>query len=470
MRRASLTLRLAALFTAGSAAMLLLLGLFVLRSVEAHFVEQDRMELAGKIELVANILEKVRAPAELASLGGRIEEAFTGHHHLSVRLATGDGRVIYESADGSFPARSFPASLGSGAGRPLEPATWSEGERSFRGAAATLPLRDGATGRARLEVALDIAHHVDYLRAFGRTLWITLSSFAIVAALIAWFAARRGLAPVRDMAAVAQTVSASRLADRLQVETLPAELVDLGSAFNGMLARLEDSFRRLSEYSSDLAHEFKTPLSNMITQAQVALARPRSAEEYRDVLYSTLEECDRLARTVEDMLFLAKADHGLAVPNAESVDLGSEVRELFDFFDALADERGVRLAREGSARVRGDRLMIRRALGNLLSNAVAHTPAGGAIRVEIRGEGTGRIAIGVENEGETIPAGHLPRLFDRFYRVDPARQRSSGGVGLGLAITRSIVAAHGGTIRVRSDRGLTRFEIEWPEERAPAVP
>jgi len=470
MRRASLTLRLAALFTAGATAILLLLGLFVMRSVERHFVEQDRMELAGKIELVTNILEKARDPADRAAIAARIDEAFTGHHHLAVRLSAPDGRVIYESRDGSFPAGSFPADLGAGGGDGIEVASWREGERSFRGAAALLPLPGEGGRRARLAVALDIAHHVDYLRSFGRTLWITLAAFAVLAALIAWFAARRGLAPVRDMAAVAQTVSASRLADRLRVDTLPAELVDLGTAFNGMLARLEDSFRRLSDYSSDLAHEFRTPLSNIITQAHVALGRPRSADDYRDVLYSTLEECDRLARTVEDMLFLAKADHGLAVPSAEPVDLAGEVRDLFEFFDALADERGVRLAHEGSGRVRGDRLMIRRALGNLLSNAVAHTPAGGTIRVAIRGEGTGRIAIGVENEGETIPAGHLPRLFDRFYRVDPARQRSSGGAGLGLAITRSIVAAHGGTIRVSSDRGLTRFEIEWPEEVAPASP
>ncbi len=129
---------------------------------------------------------------------------------------------------------------------------------------------------------------------------------------------------------MAQTISASRLHDRLDLETLPSELVGLATAFNGMLARLEDSFRRLSDFSSDLAHELQTPLSNVMTQTQVALSRPRTADEYREVLYSSLEECDRLARTIADMLFLAKADNGLMLPRVEAVDVPAEVRRLFE--------------------------------------------------------------------------------------------------------------------------------------------
>ena len=211
-----------------------------------------------------------------------------------------------------------------------------------------------------------------------------------------------------------------------------------------MLARLEDSFRRLSDFSSDLAHELQTPLSNVMTQTQVALSRPRSADEYREVLYSSLEECDRLARTIADMLFLAKADHGQIVPRAEPIDLVDEVRELFEFYDALVEDRDVRLSCTGEGRLGGDRLMIRRALSNLLSNAIAHTPAGGRVEVLLDADGPGLTTIRVRNEGETIPPEHLPRLFDRFYRVDPARERATGGAGLGLAITKSIVTAHGG--------------------------
>ena len=248
------------------------------------------------------------------------------------------------------------------------------------------------------------------------------------------------------MTAIARRTSASRLHDRLSVDTLPTELTDLANAFNDILARLEDSFRRLSDFSSDLAHEFRTPLSNVMTQTQVALSRSRTAEEYCEVLYSNLEECDRLARTVTDMLFLAKADHGQAMPSVERVDLGREVRELFEFYDALAEDRNVALASSGGGH----------------ANAISPPRPGAGVTVSIGDGDTGFVKVRIENPGETIPPEHLPRLFDRFYRVDPARQRSSGGAGLGLAITRSIVTAHGGSIRVSSADGVTVFEMTLP--------
>jgi two-component system heavy metal sensor histidine kinase CusS len=166
-----------------------------------------------------------------------------------------------------------------------------------------------------------------------------------------------------------------------------------------------------------------------------------------------------MARMIGDMLFLAKADNGLIVPRTEAVDLASEVRDLFDFYDALADERGVRLEVSGEGKVSGERLMIRRAISNLLSNAMNHTAEGGSVSVRIDRDDGGATRLSVENHGDTIPSEHLPRLFDRFYRVDPARQRSTEGAGLGLAITKSIVAAHRGIVRAFSADGVTRIEI-----------
>lgn len=466
MRRPSLTLRLTLLFGAGSTGVLLLLGWLVAQSVQAHFVEQDRMELLGKVELVGNILSRTREPDDLDAVSSRLDDALTGHHHLSLRLVEADGSVPYESPGHPFPAASFPLRADKvGVGAP-EIATWRDDDRNFRGTVARVPAGPGAPPIV-VAVALDIQHHVEYLRAFNRSLWISIAACALLIGFLGWAAARRGLAPVRDMASVAQRISASRLDDRLAVETLPPELTELAVAFNGMLARLEESFRRLSDFSSDLAHEFKTPLSNLMMQAEVALSRSRSPEEYREVLYSSLEECERLARTVSDMLFLAKADHGAIIPSVEKVDLAGEVRELFDFYDALVEERRVALALEGEATVAGDRLMIRRALGNLLSNAIAHSPTDGRVTVAITAPAGGPVTIAVENVGEEIPAEHLPRLFDRFYRVDPARQRSSGGAGLGLAITKSIVAAHGGAITVASGGGVTRFVVTMPAAPAP---
>ena len=231
-----------------------------------------------------------------------------------------------------------------------------------------------------------------------------------------------------------------------------------------MLSRLEDSFKRLSDFSSDLAHELRTPISNLMTQTQVALAQARSAEAYREILYSSMEEYDRLARMVGDMLFLAKADHDLIVPRHETVDLAAEVTGLFEFYDALAESHGVHLALSGQAAVAGDKLMLRRALSNLISNAIRHTPLEGTISVQIEACGTDRVCIAVGNPGTPIPPEHLPRLFERFYRVDASRQRGGEGAGLGLAITQSIVAAHRGTLTVHSDAERTRFDIVLPRD------
>jgi two-component system heavy metal sensor histidine kinase CusS len=165
---------------------------------------------------------------------------------------------------------------------------------------------------------------------------------------------------------------------------------------------------------------------------------------------------------ITDMLFLAKADHGLIVPRSESVDLASEVQELFEFYDALAEDHGVELKLVGEGLVAGERLMIRRAVSNLLSNAINHTPKGGSVVVEIKRSGSGEMHLSVDNPGEGIAPEHLARVFDRFYRIDSSRKRSTEGAGLGLAITKSIMAAHRGSVQVQSERGRTRFEILFP--------
>jgi two-component system heavy metal sensor histidine kinase CusS len=186
------------------------------------------------------------------------------------------------------------------------------------------------------------------------------------------------------------------------------------------------------------------------------------------VLASNAEELERLARMISDMLFLAKADNGLVVPHREKLDLAAEVRDLFDFYDALAEEKGVKLSLEGKARAEGDRLMLRRAINNLLSNAIRHVPHGGWVRVRLA-EMPEHALLSITNSGDPIPEYALPHLFERFYRLDDSRQRHSEGAGLGLAITRSIIAAHGGEIAVHSGAEGNRFEF-WLPVKEPVDP
>jgi two-component system heavy metal sensor histidine kinase CusS len=290
-------------------------------------------------------------------------------------------------------------------------------------------------------------------------IWLTVGLSALATALLGAWAARSGLRPLRRMGEVAASVSAHSLTQRLPQQHMPVELAELAQAFNAMLGRLDDAFQRLSAFSADIAHELRTPLSNLLTHTQVILTQPRPLEDYREALHSNLEELQWMAQLVNDMLYLAKADHGLLMPKREALVLENDVDALLEFFTLLAEDAQVSLVRVGTAHTTGDRGMLRRALSNLLDNALRFTPPGGEVRVRLE-DG---VKLSVENTGEGIPAALLPRLFDRFYRADPARREgSSEHAGLGLAITQSIVRAHGGRIYCESGEGWTRFVIELP--------
>lgn len=452
-RSTSITARLTLLFAAVSTAVLLALGLLIGNTVERHFVEQDMEVLSGKTDLAAHLLEQVRSPADFSSLPGQLDNSLVGHHDLAVVVMDGDGRRVFAT-----PNAAFPDVLLKPAGASAKPRSWTQDGQPWRGIATLLPTGNRELSPMLVAVAVDISHHEHFMESFRLTLWLFVAIAAILAGFLGWVVVRRGLAPLQAMRRDAASVTANRLDTRLSLDAVPVELAELAETLNEMLARLEDSFQRLKDFSSDLAHELRTPISNLMTQTQVALTRARSPDEYREVLASNAEEYERLARMIGDMLFLAQADHGLVVPQREPVDLALQVRELFDFFDALAEEKGLQLTLTGSGQVSGDKLMLRRALANLISNAIRHTPTNGSIRVGIEAcnEGT---KLSVENSGEPIPQEQMSRIFDRFYRGDPSRHGGGEGAGLGLAITRSIIRAHGGEISVRSGGEGVCFEL-----------
>jgi two-component system heavy metal sensor histidine kinase CusS len=452
-RSMSITARLTLLFAAVSTAVLLALGMLIGNAVERHFVEQDMEVLSGKTQLAANLLAQLRSPDDSGVLLRQLDDSLVGHHGLAVVVVDADGKRVFATPHAAFPdALLQPASASS------KPRSWTQAGLPWRGIATLLPTGNSQRSSMLVAVAVDISHHEHFMQSFRQTLWLFVAIAAILVGLLGWVVVRRGLAPLQAMRRDAASVTANRLDTRLSLDAVPVELAELAETLNEMLARLENSFQRLKDFSSDLAHELRTPISNLMTQTQVALTRARSPDEYREVLASNAEEYDRLARMIADMLFLAQADNGLVVPNREPVDLALQVQELFDFFDALAEEKRLQLVLTGSGQVSGDKLMLRRALANLLSNAIRHTPAGGTIRVGIQSGGEGT-RLSVENSGEPIPPDQMSRIFDRFYRADPSRHRSDEGAGLGLAITRSIVCAHGGEIDVRAVAGGVCFEL-----------
>jgi len=445
--RWSLSSRLALLFAACTAVVSLFAGVLFSRGSEAHFIELDQQLLEGKLIGLRRALQDLNAEQAQS----RLADELSRQADLALRIKDSDGVRWYDSSI------RIPAQL------PEQPglSTLSDADNDYR--VLNAPLYPDRANSPQLTLLLDITHHQHFLQRMQRLIWLTVGLSALATALLGAWAARRALRPLRRMGAIAGSVSARSLNARLPEEQMPAELAELAHSINAMLGRLDDAFQRLSAFSADIAHELRTPLSNLLTHTQVTLTRERSLEDYREALHSNLEELQWMAQLVNDMLYLAKADHGLLAPHREPLQLAEEVDVLLDFFAPLAEDANVRLNREGESRIEGDRNMLRRALSNLLDNALRFTPVDGEVRIRIVDEVQG-VSVSVENSGEGIPADLLPRLFDRFYRADPARQEgSSEHAGLGLAITRSIIRAHGGQIHCESADGWTRFVIELPK-------
>jgi two-component system, OmpR family, heavy metal sensor histidine kinase CusS len=460
----SLTLRLTLLFAGVSTSVLLLLGLLVGALVERHFEELDLELLNGKLELVQRALEQVRAAPDLARLPAQLRQALVGHHGLEVVVLGGTGEVWFATEGANFPAALLRPDKGV---KDSPSSVWQDAAGlRFRGVAARAPTGIATARPAVVGVATDMAHHEHFMRSFQNALWSVVGLAALLSGALGWGAARKGLAPLRDIRRRVADITAERLDQRLAVAAIPAELAEVAATLNAMLARLQESFTRLSDFSSDLAHELRSPVSNLLIQTQVTLSKARTAQQYQEVLVSNAEEFERLSRIIADMLFLAKSDNHLMVPNREPVELRREVLALFDFYEALAEEKNLTLRCAGAATVAGDRLMLRRALGNLLSNAVRHTPDGGVVAVGIEADADAGVTVSVSNSGATIAPEHLPRLFDRFYRADASRRQHSEGAGLGLAIVASIAQAHGAAATVRSAYGQTTFELRLPPSQA----
>ena len=445
IKRLSLASRLALLFAACTAMVSLIAGVLFNQASEAHFIELDQQLLDSKLVALRSALQGVDSREAFALRGPQLRAELDHQPDFTLRLTATGQRWL----DGA-PYLNVPA---------------APGLHSLQNAGTdyrvyNAPLTAGQPGSPQLSLILDITHHQYFLQRMQRLIWLTVGLSALATALLGAWAARSGLRPLRRMSEVASGVSAHSLTQRLPQQDMPVELAELAQAFNAMLGRLDDAFQRLSAFSADIAHELRTPLSNLLTQTQVILTQPRPLEDYREALHSNLEELQWMAQLVNDMLYLAKADHGLLMPNREALNLGDEVDALLEFFTLLAEDAQVTLVREGTAHTLGDRGMLRRALSNLLDNALRFTPPGGEIRVRMD-EG---VTLMVENTGEGIPTQLLPRLFDRFYRADPSRHAgSSEHAGLGLAITQSIVRAHGGRIYCESQAGWTRFVIELPK-------
>lgn len=291
---------------------------------------------------------------------------------------------------------------------------------------------------------------------------ISLAAIGILlASALGYWVARIGLKPLTELSLEARKLTPPRLSGRLKLSPLPPELDQFVTSFNSTLDRVEQAYSRLESFNADVAHELRSPLTNLIGQTQVALTRGRSAEHYFEVLQSNLEELERLRSIINDMLFLASADQGSKATQLTQASLAQEVAKTLDYLDFILEDAQVQVEVRGDANAPIETAHLRRALINLLHNAVQHTSPGQLIQVDIRDEGD-HVSIGVTNPGAPIAGEHLPKLFERFYRVDASRSNSGANHGLGLAIVKAIALMHGGTVFVRSEHGVNTFGINLP--------
>ncbi len=404
-----------------------------------------RSDLRAKSEVLLRFIERATRPEDIALMHGQIGAVDSG---VRVWLLSDSGDVLLGM--GPLPEET-------GRGRDYlhlrEPdGTPLEGLR-------TPVVSPGDPKIRSVLVGIDIRPRRDLLRTY---LWIILiacgSGVLLSAALTDW-AMRHGLEPLRRLSREATRLSPSSLSRRLRTDEVDQEVEDLVRSLNGALDRVEAAYRQMESFNADVAHELRTPVASLISAAQVTLTGERSPEALRDTLEDQLEHLERMKGMINDMLFLARADLGEAAQDARPVDLIDQVHTTVEFYEAVLADAGVSVIVDGSVQCRCNPGLIRRALSNLLSNAIRHTAQGGTIRIQARSEGDAAV-IEVFNPGEPLSERVRTRMFDRFFRADEAR--CPGGHGLGLAIVRAVARMHGGEVAAPADPTGTRVVLKVP--------
>lgn len=456
--RRSIATQLVLLFTLCAAFLLSCsLGIFYWIVVR-HAFEEDNAVLADRLSAIRTELKQ---PDGINTVDRELKNSRAAEPAVYwIRVIDPGGNVVTETPKmgDSLPPNVFP--------KPRESAfpsiqNYQEGYRLFS-LIATNELVNGQTHV--LQVAQDRSADERFRKQFRTLLILVLGAGLIASALIALTVTRRGLRPLAKMRRMFERVQPAHLNERIDPQRWPTELRPLAASFDDMLGRLEDSFTRLSQFSADLAHELRTPIGNMLGEAQVVLTRDRKADEYRAVVESTAAECERLSGIIDNLLFLARAESAEQQLARSSFNARAAIEKIVGFYQTVAEDRNVDLSCSGDAEIFADPILFNRAIGNLIDNALRFTRDNGKIRITVRDLGKSA-EINVIDNGSGISPEHLPRVFDRFYRADPSR--SSGGTGLGLALAKSIVDLHGGTVAIQSEvnRGTT-VTLRFPREPA----
>ncbi len=461
LRTLSITRRLTILYTLCSLFLLAASAAFLDQILVADMSRENNQFLFGEVYHIRMLLE--RYPDNVGVWKEEMERetqapamAYTKYY---VRVLDKDNKTEAESpgmdriiTNPSFPVPSSP-------GEALEKGVRAVGmdDSPLLLIAAWVEPRPSITGRKLIQIALDISHDEAIVADYREKMVLVLFAGMVLSTFIGFSVAREGLRPLKEMGRAFTRIGAKRLDDRLGPRQWPDEIAVLARAFDKMLERLQNSFVALSQFSANLTHELRTPINNLRGEAEVALYKARSTQEYRQVLESSLEEYERLSRMIENLLFLAGTENANVVFKPSRIDVRKETEALLEFFNAVAEEKEIEVACKGHATLKADLTSFRHTLSNILSNAFQYTPKGGKVTVTAEELDDQSVRISVEDTGIGIEPESLGRIFDRFFRTDRARTEHPQGTGLGFSIVKSIMDLHGGTVTVRSevDKGTT---------------
>lgn len=395
------------------------------------FQSRQSEAMAQKQVQLQHLLAEAARDGDVATLKHKLDDFFIGHPDMALALTrAADGSEFYRRS------ASNPA---------VEP----------RVARFTVSAPAPTQGTLDAVLVLDIREDTALLRRIGITLALAAMAGTLLVSVGGFLLVRLGLRPVRHLVNQTRQLAADTLHRRLDGSAQPEELEPLIAQFNELLGRLELAYVQMEGFNADVAHELCTPLATLISSTELALRKARSAIELREVLGSNLEELQRVASIVHDMLFLSQADRGSVARRAVTPSLATLVQQVCNYHEAALEDAGLTLEIAGDANGSFDTALLQRALSNLIGNATRYAQHGSAVRIEITRPTPDEVQLQVVNRGTTIDPAHLPRLFDRFYRGDASRSHSDRNHGLGLAIVAAIARMHGGRPLASSSEGIS---------------
>jgi two-component system heavy metal sensor histidine kinase CusS len=462
--RLSLSARLALIFSLISILSLSLVGVILFDALSDRVYEQDDLGIVLATRHLRRLAAELDTAADLREHQERLVSLVLGDPALAMRIEAADGAMLIDYDPPHIQMVSLPATKATERVVTGQIQHWTAaGTVPVRGVASMATLHDGSS--VKISVARSMSDRALLLDNYRNVIWATVTSTALAAVVLCYLLVKRALAPLRAITASAQLITAERLDSRIDIRGSPLELYDLAQVLNAMLKRLQLGFDRLWQFTADLAHDLRTPIGNMRGASEVALARPRSATEYQALLASNIEECDRVSRMIENILFLARAESPQFALHRTEFDAGEELQRVAEYFEGISADSGIQVQVSGHVILCAERELFRRAVSNVLANALRYTAKGQTISITASPTDQG-VTIVVQNPGPGIAFSDLAHVFDRFYRGDKARSNSGDSTGLGLAIVKTILEIHGGTAHARSEvGGVTTFELQFPAMR-----